>query len=166
MPKFLFGVLFLGILMVTRLALAADPEPGAWDAASSPAEPGRYAVGLGFPDLRARVTLLSRLDLELKAAAEADAQAFSVRAYFRALRWGRLSLEAGGELGYVRFVGVDNLDGDGYFTEPFLGLRFALDRHWSAAADLGPAFVNVSSGNESIGEWQWTANVAVYYTLF
>jgi hypothetical protein len=165
-PLLLAAVLAAQAAMAAEAAATTDLAPSAWANAASPPDTGTFAVGLGFPDLRARVAWLPRLDVELKAALEVDAQAYSIRTYFRAFRWGRLCLEPGAELGYVRFAGVDNFDGTGYFSEPFLGLRYAFDRHWAADADLGPAFVDVSSGDESVSEWQWTANIAIYYTIF
>ncbi|HTB22605.1 MAG TPA: hypothetical protein VK914_07865 [bacterium] len=121
---------------------------------------------MGFPDIRARYDFSTRFDVELKAAGETSTQAYSARLYFRALRWNELGAYAGAETGYLRFDGVYSLDGTGFFVEPLVGAEYFIDKRWFLNVDIGPAFVNVSSSGENIGEWQWTVNTALYYTLF
>jgi hypothetical protein len=145
---------------------SADASPNLWTAASTPAQPGVFALGVGFPDIRARYDFSTRFDVELKAAGETSTQAYSARLYFRALRWNELGAYAGAESGYLRFDGVYSLDGTGFFAEPFVGAEYFIDKRWFLNVDIGPAFVNVSSDGENIGEWQWTVNTALYYTLF
>ena len=92
--------------------------------------------------------------------------ALSARLLGRAFSVGGLDLQVGAEAGYIAINGLDQVTGNGTFAEPFAGLEYHLTPRWSVHADLGPTYFQISSQGESVGQWQWTYNTALYCNLF
>lgn len=126
----------------------------------------RFAVGVGYPDLRARVSLIHGLDLEAKVALAPGEQAYSGRLYINPISLGPVDFDLGGEGGYLNFHGIDTISGNGTFYEPFVGVEYRFSRQWRITVDLGPALINVDSSGTSVSEWEWTYNTALYVWLF
>jgi len=123
-------------------------------------------AGVGWPDLRVRYHLIPRLDLELKGAAGSGEEAVGVRGYWNLEKVGIFDLMLGLDGGWLGFSGVDTLNGDGWYGEPFVGLQYTFQKHWTALVDIGPAWMSVSSEGYSLNEEQWVLNTALYYSFF
>jgi hypothetical protein len=126
----------------------------------------RFAVGVGYPDLRARVSLIHGLDLEAKVALASGEQAYSGRLYINPISLGSVDFDLGGEGGFLNFNGIDTISGHGSYGEPFVGVEYRFSKQWRITVDIGPALINVDSGGTSVSEWEWTYNTALYVWLF
>lgn len=120
-----------------------------------------WAFGVGYPDLRVRKDL-GRLDVELKAALAADAQAYSARVYAQLIKLGPLDVKAGAELGFARFQ-MEDLNGEGVLAEPFLGVDYRFARRWRLNVDLGPLWARISANGRTRDELPWVFNTALYF---
>lgn len=156
------------VTVSTPLAARPVATPANATVPPAPASPRdkAFALGIGYPDVRARYAVGSRVDLEAKIALDDVSQSYSGRAYANIFSLGRLNLDLGAELGYVSFSQAAGLAGDGYFGEPFAGLSYRLGQRWRISADLGPAWINLTSQGQSSGDWQWIYNTALYFYLF
>lgn len=144
----------------------AVPAEAAYDGSSAaPEAPSKFAIGVGYPDLRERMNLFPGLDEELKAAFADGEQAYAGRLYLLPAQFGRARLSIGGEGGVVEFNGRDALDGYGFFAEPFVGLdyRFGI---CMVNVDLGPAWIQLFAQGQTMQTWKWTYNTALYFFLF
>lgn len=126
----------------------------------------RLMLGAGYPDLRLRSKLLSTLDVEAKLAAAEGVMAYSGRAYWQPYRVGAFTLLAGAEAGAFSFSGVEGLNGDGSFYQPFVGVQGRFARRWSAQLDAGPAFMQTRSSGISVDSQPWVLNAALYFSVF
>jgi hypothetical protein len=135
-------------------------ESGSWD-------PGRLMVGAGWPYVGVRYNFWGPLDVEAKWAAGDGEYAYGARLYGKVAHWGIADVIAGGEFGGLVFSGVDTLDGNGYYGEPFAGVQIPFLKRWAFVVDAGPAWysVHANEGN-SLSEQQWILNTAVYLGLF
>jgi hypothetical protein len=157
-PK-LFLVLAAAVCLPAAAAASYDPPSNADDA------PSKFAVGIGYPDLRERMNLLPGLDEELKAAFADGEQAYAGRLYLLPAQFGRARLSIGGEGGVVEFNGRDALDGYGFFAEPFVGLDYRFGP-CMVNVDLGPAWIQLFAQGQTMQTWKWTYNTALYFFLF
>jgi len=136
---------------------------------SAPVErrPERFAVGLGYPDIRARVALGYGWDVEAKFAFEQGIQVYSGRLYWNFLDFGPVKVVAGAEEGFARFdAGLYSINGTGSFTEGFLGLEYPFARRLSLSIDAGPARIQATSEGFSYSSTQLIYNTALYIYLF
>lgn len=146
-------------------AVAAAKSGTQTEAANSPA-PLRYALGLGYPDLRARVDL-GHFDLEAKLAAEQGIQVYSARLYWYFWKIGPVKAMLGLEGGFADFNGFYNaLAGSGVFEEGFVGLEYPITRRMSINADVGPAHVGAWSEGYTYSTTDVIYNTALYIYLF
>lgn len=127
---------------------------------------GFFGLGVGYPDIRARLNIWRSMDVEAKAAIGSAEQAYSGRVFMRPFDLGPLAFEGGVEAGYLKFNVQDSLAGDGMFAEPFVGLEYGFSRRWRVNADIGPAWIKVVSSGQSLSELQWTYNTAIYFFIF
>jgi hypothetical protein len=124
------------------------------------------SLGIGYPDLRARVRVWGPLDLEMKYALGDGVQAYSGRVYGRLWRTGGLQFQVGAEAGLLSFNAVESLSGNGSFYQAFAGAEYALGRRVALSADIGPAIVNVSDGKVSVSGLEWVYTTAFYFRVF
>ena len=148
---------FFVILMLTAAATA--------DAAQGDVAPSKFALGVGYPDLRERMNLFAGVDEELKAAFADGEQAYSGRVYILPARFGQARLVIGGEGGVLEFNGRSSLDGYGFFAEPFVGLDYRFGP-CLVNVDLGPAWIQLFDQGQTMQTWKWTYNTALYFFLF
>jgi hypothetical protein len=134
--------------------------------AASAAIYDRFAIGVGYPDLRARVRIIPDLDAELKVALAQGEEAYAGRLYLNPYSLGPLDLDLGVEAGFLNFNGVDSISGSGSYAEPFIGLEYRFLKRWRAAVDLGPTWINLSSSGQDLQDMEWTLNAALYCWLF
>jgi hypothetical protein len=179
---FVLGVSF--VLLSPRAALCADD---ASDSAYAPAEslsqavtssastnsvtpqaPQRFAVGLGYPDVRTRVALAYGLDAEAKFAFEQGIQVYTGRLYwnFFTIKACPLKLLLGAEGGYGHFNAAESLDGGGPAYGGFFGLEYPFERRFSLLVDAGPYKVQVAAEGYSYQTTQLVFNTALYVYLF
>jgi len=135
-------------------------------AATESQEPLRYALGLGYPDLRARVDL-GQFDVEAKLAAEEGIQVYSARLYWYFWKIGSVKAMVGLEGGFANFNGFYNsIAGSGAFEEGFVGLEYRITRRMSINADVGPSHVGAWSEGYSYSTTDVIYNTALYIYLF
>lgn len=149
------------------LALALGLSVAPLRAVEPKAGPPRLSLGVGYPDLRLRYNAIGDFDVELKGALGDGVQVYSLRGYYGI--WqpsAAFKAYAGAEAGLVNFSGVAGISGDGWLGLPFAGLQYSFAKRFSLALDLGPSFVSVSSGGESLMRSDWVANAGLYFTLF
>lgn len=150
---------------------AASLQPAAQAVTGTPAAPGTsqlgsFAIGLGYPDLRARLGLGQGWDLEAKFAVEPGVEVWSGRVYWKVRSLGPLEVLLGGEYGGLRFYGIDSLDGAGDVLEGFLGLEVPFAGRFRFSVDAGPARLRVSSGPVSYVSDELIFNTALYICVF
>jgi len=155
------------------LAAAAQPakqkqkKPAPASSASlSDDDPRRFAIGLGFPDVRARAALVYGLDVEGKFAFEQGIQVYSGRVYWNFCDFGPLKAELGAEGGYGQFNIVGGLDGGGPVYGGFLGLEYPFEHRFCLSVDAGPYRVGASSLGYTYQTTQLVFNTALYIYLF
>jgi tetratricopeptide (TPR) repeat protein len=130
------------------------------------AGPDRFAIGVGYPDVRARLKLWRSLDIEAKVALGQGEQAYSGRLLARPWSFGPLDLSTGVEAGYFIYDNQSTLSGNGTFGELFVGLEYPFARYLRLSVDIGPTWVQANSQGQSLAELQWTYNTALYFYLF
>lgn len=128
--------------------------------------PARFALGMGYPDVRARLALGAGWDLEGKAGLEQGIQVYSGRLYWNCLDLGPLKAELGAEGGYAQFNGVDTLDGNAVIMGGFVGLEYPFARRLRVSVDVGPAYIQASSQGYSYSTTEIVYNTALYLYLF
>jgi hypothetical protein len=160
-----------GMAPVASQASDADQAAAAPQAEPTPAPPaangsGLLALGLGYPDVRARLTLGAGWDVEAKVAVEQGIQVYSGRLYWNAFDVGPFKAELGAEGGYAMFQGVSNLNGSAVILEGFAGLEYPFSRLFGVSFDVGPASIQASSQGASITRYELIYNTALYVYLF
>lgn len=160
-----------GVTPVSARAREAAPAaPGATGSPAPPAEApaglGRWSLGLGYPDLRARLALGDSWDVEAKVAVEPGIQVYSGRLYWNPFNVGPFKALLGAEGGYAMFQGVDALNGDAVIVEGFAGLEYPFTRRFGLSFDVGPARIQAASEGSSITSYQLIYNTALYVYLF
>jgi hypothetical protein len=130
------------------------------------AAPSRFALGLGYPDVRVRVALGYGWDLEGKFAFEQGIQVYTGRIYWNYCDIGPLKAVLGGEGGYGIFSGVDSLDGGGPLVGGFLGLEYPFEKRLMLSVDAGPYRAQALSEGYSYETTQMVINTALYIYLF
>jgi hypothetical protein len=124
------------------------------------------SIGVGYPDLRLRGRIWGPLDAEFKFAFDNVSQAYSGRLYYNYWSWSNLDFDLGMEGGAIRFTGIDGLNGDGSFYEPFLGFAFNAGKIITLSAEIGPAFLNLNADGESLSTVNAVVTTAIYVHLF
>jgi hypothetical protein len=147
-------------------ALASKPLETPVAVPAAQPDPRVLAIGLGYPDLRARLALGKGWDLEAKFAFEQGVQVYSGRLYWNPLDLGPLNLELGAEAGYGRFNDIDSLNGGGPAYGGFVGLEYRFARRLRLSADIGPYRITASSEGYSYSTTQAVVNTALYIYLF
>jgi len=168
---------FAGRQPLRNLYQAPLPPPAAGKAASGPgvqepltaavmpAQPQRFALGLGYPDLRARLTLGAGVDAEAKFAFEQGIQVYTGRVYWTVAGFGPLKVDVGGEGGYGNFNGVNSLSGGGPVVGGFLGLEYPFAGRLRFSVDAGPFRVRASTEGYAYETTQMVFNTALYIYL-
>lgn len=162
-----------GMTLVRQTALPAAskteiPTPAPTPLASPEPEPSyqRFAIGLGYPDVRARLDLGRSWAVEAKFTLEQDIQIYSGRVYWDFLDLGPLMVELGAEGGVARFNGLDTLDGTGGFGEGFLCLEYPIGNRMRLAVDGGPARVAATSDGYTYTQNAMVFDAALYVYVF
>jgi tetratricopeptide (TPR) repeat protein len=151
-------------------------EPGAGDSSSQTGQnaegqdagntgPSRFALGVGYPDIRARVALFGGLDLESKNAFAQGMQGYSGRLIWNYADWGPLKFTVGGEGGIVELGGVDSLNGSGPFGDGFLGLEYPIGR-FRLSVDVDEAYISATDLGHTYATTYVVYNTALYLYLF
>jgi len=156
---------------VLQVPGGAAPVPGAISQAPAKAPSGddvplRFALGAGYPDVRARVALGYGVDVEGKFAFEQGIQVYSGRLYWHFTDLGPLLVDLGAEGGVARFNEVDSINGSGSFVEVFLALEYPFARCLRLCVDVGPAHVQASSDGFTYTSNVTVVNTALYLYLF
>jgi hypothetical protein len=141
----------------------ATPAP---DAAPAQGGAGTVAFGVGYPDLRLRVGLASRVDSEFKFAFSQSLQIYSARLILKLADVGPLNATAGLEGGWARFDGLDQVSGDGTVAAAFVGLEYPFAQRLRLSVDIGPAWLKASDNNLSYNSTVLVYNTALYFYLF
>lgn len=159
--------------MASGVTAAAAASPGtaagvsaAAAAAPDAQAPARFALGLGYPDLRARLTLGTSWDLEAKVAVEQGIQVYTGRIYWNPFSVGPIKALLGVEGGYGMFQGVDDLNGDALILGGFVGLEYPFSRRLGVSFDVGPACIQAQSEGISVTSYELVYNTALYIYLF
>jgi hypothetical protein len=177
----------LSILLVPQLGFSADknvytiPKPAtqsqpakqkpkkpmpAYPAQSGDNDPKRFAIGLGFPDVRARTAVAYGLDLEGKFAFEQGIEVYTGRLYWNFCDFGPLKAELGAEGGYGQFNIIGGLNGGGPVYGGFFGLEYPFAHCFCLSVDAGPYRVEASSEGYAYQTTQLVFNTALYIYLF
>lgn len=143
--------LFILLITAPTLALAAAD---------------RFALGIGYPDIRERTTLISGLDLEFKVALADQLQGYSSRLYVMPYKTHGLRLGVGGEGGVLSLGGRQGVNGDGFFAGGFAGFDFKWGARWMVNADIGPLWMQLNSQGQTLETVDWVYNTALYFYLF
>ena len=144
----------------------AQPAPEPAPALADGAPPTRFALGVGYPDVRARLNLIGGLDLEAKAAFADGMQAYSGRLIWNFVDLGPLKVTLGGEGGYVSLGTVATYAASGAFCEGFVGLEYPIARRLRLSVDAGEAVMSASAGGSSYATTDVIYNTALYLYLF
>jgi hypothetical protein len=150
---------YLAILF--SLAGVAAAEPALSDGGA-----GSFALGVGYPDLRARVGLASRVDTEFKFAFSQNIQIYTARLILKLSEVGPLNVTAGLEGGWARFDGLDQVSGNGSVAAAFVGLEYPFARRLRLSVDLGPAWLKVNDNAVSYDSTVLVYDTALYFYLF
>lgn len=162
----LLPLLAAGFVSPLTLAAEGDDSTTVPPPVAAPA-PERCAVGLGYPDVRLRVALIDGIDVEAKFAFEQGIQVYSGRLYWNFWNLGPLIVVVGAEEGYARFDGgYGSVNGDGSFTEGFLGLEYPFAKRLRLSVDAGPARIQATSEGYTYTSTQLIYNTALYIYLF
>jgi hypothetical protein len=151
--------------------LAAAPKAAPTAApVVSPAAPGpdptRFALGLGYPDLRARVDLGYSVDAELKVALEQGIQVYTGRVYWDFWDIRPFKLMVGAEGGVAEFQGIDSISGSGSVLGCFVGAELPVAHRLRLSVDVGPSRIQASSEGYSYQTTELIYNTALYVYLF
>jgi hypothetical protein len=153
-----------------KTSLPAKPKPKKSSPVSSASSddnnPNRFAIGLGFPDIRARAALIYGFDLEGKFAFEQGIQVYTCRVYWNFWDFGTLKAELGAEGGYGQFNVIGGLNGGGPVFGGFLGLEYPFAHRFCLSVDAGPYRVEASSLGYTYQTTQLVFNTALYIYLF
>jgi hypothetical protein len=150
-------------LLALILAVAAPASPAEPVEAK---EPSRLAVGIGYPDVRARLGLPYGLCLDAKAAFGDGLQAYSGRLAWNVMDLAALKLMTGLEAGGIAFSNVDSLSGSGSIVGFFVGLEYAFSRRFRLSVDVGPYSLHASAEGQSVTSTEVVYNTALYFYLF
>jgi hypothetical protein len=137
-----------------------------FSAASANAGPQGLALGVGYPDLRARMGLSERVDGELKFAFGEGVQVYSGRLYWNFADLGPLRFTAGAEAGWLKFDGVDTLSGTGVVASGFFGLEYPFAKRFKLSLDAGPAWMQASAEGQTFASTDIVYNTALYFYLY
>ena len=158
------------------LAPAGRASDGGWSrtyrpseslaAAPAPEEATRLALGVGYPDVRARLGLGHGWAVEAKVAFDDGLQVYSGCLGWAFAALGPLAVVAGAEGGWARFDGVDTLSGDGSYAQAYLGLEYPFARRLRVTVDAGPAWLSANAGGHSYSSTDLIYNTALYFYLF
>jgi hypothetical protein len=133
---------------------------------STTGEPERFALGFGYPDVRARLAVAYGLDLEAKFAFEQGIQIYTGRLLWNFWDLGHFHALVGVEGGFARFSAFDGLNGNGTVAEGFLGLEYPFGGRFKLSVDAGPAKLQANSEGFSYSTVQTIYNTAFYIYLF
>lgn len=142
---------------------AAIPVPSL---SPTPSALNQFAVGLGYPDLRARFSLGTSWDIEAKFAFEQGIAVYSGRLYWDPINLGPIDLKLGAEVGYATYSGVDTLNGNAIILEPFLGAEYPFAHRFRLSVDVGPAYISASSAGSTLQTTDIVYNTALYIYLY
>lgn len=145
----------------------ADRSPTAQAQPAAETAPMRtFALGIGYPDLRARWGFSDSLAAELKFSLASSAQVYSARAYYAPWSLGQLKLQGGVELGLLQFQGISGLSGSGMVGGVFAGGEYAFGRRARLNLDAGPYFLQASALGSSASASDVVISTALYFYLF
>jgi hypothetical protein len=126
----------------------------------------RVALGVGYPDLRARVGLSEKVDAEGKFAFSEGVQVYSARLYWNFVDLGPLKFTAGAEGGWLKFDGVETLSGSGSVAGGFVGLEYPFAKRFRLSLDAGPAWMQASAEGQTFASTDIVYNTALYFYLY
>jgi hypothetical protein len=123
-------------------------------------------LGAGWPEVKLRYGFNAPIDLEAKAAFGSGMQVYSGRLYWAYLSGQDLSLTLGMEGGYMNLAGADGLYGGGAHGGLFTGVEAPLGPWLRLSLDLGPDYLEVHSGSQSVSNLEWVVTTGIYLKLF
>lgn len=126
---------------------------------------GNLCVGLGYPYLSLKHTVLHKISIEGRFAWGKDIYTYSVRSYYNWRSLKRTILFSGLDAGYFVFD-RKKFKGDGFFLMPFTGFEFFIKPWLSCITDIGIAYITTETnflGKDirHIG-FEWVLNLGVY----
>lgn len=138
-------------------------------ATAVPAEDERFghlALGAGFPDLRARLSLGHGMVSEVKVALEPGIQVYSTRLGWNFWMVGPVKMTVLGEAGLAQLSEVDGVSGQGSILGVAAGAEYPFNRSFRAAIDVGPMWVQARSSLAEASAVDVIFNAALYFYLF
>ncbi len=150
----------------TEVVQAAEKKTPVAEEADDSKMYRRFAIGVGYPDLRLRAAVTDSVDLEAKFAFNEGIQIYSGRLYWNFMDLGPLKATLGGEAGWARFDGIETLGGNGVVTSAFVGLEYPFAKRFRVTADLGPAWLQATADDKTYSVTDWVVNTALYFYFF
>lgn len=169
----LFAVLLAPMALGAKEAQALDGSavsPTASASASTPtaessSEPLRFAVGVGYPDVRLRYDIKDWA-VEAKGSFGTGVQIYSGRLSWDFMPVGPLKALVGAEGGWIKFDSIDTISGTGTYGQLFVGLEYPFAKRLKLEVDGGPLFVQLYAEGQSVRTGDLVFNAALYLYLW
>lgn len=122
----------------------------------------RWGIGLGNPYVSIKYNASKRVAYEVRGAFGSGIGVYSVR-FYRNFSWKNKTVTfVGLEGGLINFDKED-IGGDGSFGMLFLGFEHFISKKMTFLFDIGPAYINLSSEDTSVGGVEWVYNLGINF---
>lgn len=122
----------------------------------------RWGIGLGNPYLSIKHHAGARTAYEIRAAFGTGISVYSARFYRNSEVKGKSVTFWGLEAGSINFAKED-IAGSGYFAMFFLGFERFITKRMTLSFDIGPAQINLSSGDRSVEGIELVYNLGINF---
>ena len=122
----------------------------------------RWGIGFGNPYLSVKYHNSARAAYEIRAAFGTGINVYSARLYRNSELKGKSATFWGLEAGSIAFTKED-IGGSGYFAMLFFGFERFITEKMTFSFDIGPAHINLSSGNRSVEGIEWVYNLGINF---
>ena len=169
----LFAALLAPMALEAAQAPALDASalsPTASAPASTPTaevsdQPMRFALGLGYPDVRLRYDIKDWA-LEAKGSFASGLQIYSGRLSWDFMSVGPLKALVGAEGGWIKFDQIDTISGTGSYGQLYVGLEYPFAKRLKLEVDGGPLYVQLNAEGQSVATGDLAFNAALYLYLW
>ena len=120
----------------------------------------RWGIGLGNPYISLKYWTSPRFAIEGRGAFGSGIGVYSVRFYRGFGLKNKTVIFVGLEGGLINFDKED-IEGNGSFGMLFLGFERFISKKMTFLFDIGPAYINLSSEDTSIGGIEWVYNLGI-----